>query len=180
MTLASQNQYAPPTAHVADITAPTEVADLNYFSAQGRIGRLRYLAYATGASVLFNVSLTGIGIAMPNSVLLTIATLVGVVALIWFSVLCAIKRCHDINISGWWTLTSVIPFIALAWVFWPGDKGPNRYGPPPPPNTLGVRILGLVLPVVCLVGILAAIAIPQYKQYTDRARAAAQVPAAPR
>lgn len=178
MSTPNLNQYAPPTAHVADVASSngSGFAELNYFSAQGRIGRLRYLAYATGASVLFNILITGIGIAMPGSILLTVATLVGAVALIWFSVLCAVKRCHDIGISGWWTLTSFIPVIALAWVFWPGSQGDNRYGPPPPPNTLGVRILGLLLPVVFFVGILAAVAIPQYKQYTDRARAA-QVPA---
>ncbi|MBL8276508.1 MAG: DUF805 domain-containing protein [Pelomonas sp.] len=176
MTQSNLNQYAPPTAHVADIAGSSGYAELNFFSAKGRIGRLRYLAYAAGASVLFNVATTAIGVAMPGSIAFTVVSLVGLVALVWFSVLCAIKRCHDMNISGWWTLTSFIPIIALAWVFWPGAKGDNRFGPPPPPNTLGVRILGLLLPVVFFVGILAAVAIPQYKQYTDRARAA-QMPA---
>jgi hypothetical protein len=54
----------------------------------------------------------------------------------------------------------------------PGSRGENRFGPPPPPNTWGVRVLGVILPVIALVGILAAIAIPSYKNYTDRARAA--------
>lgn len=178
MTTPSHNQYAPPNAHVADVARGSGFAELNFFSAQGRIGRLRYLAWATGASVLFNIAITGIGMAMPGSILFTIASIIGIVVLIWFSALCAIKRCHDMNISGWWSLTSFIPIIALAWAFWPGTQGDNRFGPPPPPNTLGVRILGLLLPVVFFIGILAAIAIPSYKQYTDRARAA-QSPAAP-
>lgn len=182
MTTPTHNQYAPPNAHVADVARGSGLAELNFFSAQGRIGRLRYLAWATGASVLFNIAVTGLGMAMPGSIVFTIVSFVGVIALIWFSVLCGIKRCHDMNISGWWTLTSFIPIIALAWAFWPGSKGENRYGPPPPPNTIGVTILGLLLPVVAFIGILAAVAIPSYKQYTDRARAAQSqtAPAAPR
>ena len=51
------NQYAAPTAEVADVAPPTAAAELRLFSAQGRIGRLRYLAYSTGASVLYNIAL---------------------------------------------------------------------------------------------------------------------------
>lgn len=167
------NQYAPPRAEVGDMTRASGVGELNYFSARGRIGRLRYLAYATGASMIFNVLVTAL--AMSPGIFASLVVIALTLVFIWFSVLCGIKRCHDLNISGWWTLTSVIPLIALAWVFWPGSSGDNRFGPPPPPNTLGVRILGLLLPVVFFIGLLAAIALPQYKQYTDRARAA-QVP----
>lgn len=175
MSTPPTNQYAPPRADVADMTRTSGVAELNYFSAQGRIGRLRYLAYATGASIVFNLLVTAITLFLPG-ILASVVTIALAIAFIWFSVLCSIKRCHDLNISGWWTLTSVIPVIAIAWIFWPGSAGDNRFGPPPPPNTLGVRILGLLLPVVFFIGLLAAIALPQYKQYTDRARAA-QVPA---
>jgi len=57
-------------------------------------------------------------------------------------------------------------------VFKPGSEGSNEYGAPAPPNTTGVKILGVLLPLFYLVGILAAIAIPAYAEYTRRAAGA--------
>jgi uncharacterized membrane protein YhaH (DUF805 family) len=172
MTDSTTNQYAPPLAHVADTSPSAAVGELKLFSSKGRIGRLRYLAYATGASFVYNIILSVLSIGLAGSNALTVAMIVGVVALLWFSIISGIKRCHDVNISGWWMLTAIVPVIALVLIFWPGSRGENRFGAAPPPNTLGVRLLGLILPVIALIGILAAIAIPSYKNYTDRARAA--------
>lgn len=166
------NQYAPPRAHVADALPDEAVGELNFFSAEGRIGRLRYLAYATGASFVHNIAVSAMTVALGDSMVLKVVAVAAFIALIWFNFLCAIKRCHDMDISGWWSLTAIIPIIAIAWIFWPGTRGENRFGPPPPPNTWGVRVLGLLLPIIALVGILAAVAIPQYKAYSDKARAA--------
>jgi Tfp pilus assembly protein PilE len=55
----------------------------------------------------------------------------------------------------------------------PGVQGPNRFGNPPPPNTLGAILLALVLPLIAIIGIIAAIAIPAYMDYVERAREAA-------
>jgi uncharacterized membrane protein YhaH (DUF805 family) len=170
----TMNQYAPPQAHVADAPPSGGVAEMKLFSAKGRIGRLRYLAYGSGASMLFYVVLSTLPFALlgMGTALLYVLLVAPLAALLWFSVISGIKRCHDMNISGWWSLTLIVPVIVLAWMFVPGDRGENRFGPPPPPNTLGVRLLGLLMPVVFLVGILAAIALPAYQHYTDRARAA--------
>ncbi|MGQ3054188.1 MAG: DUF805 domain-containing protein [Roseateles sp.] len=170
MTESTLNQYAPPRAHVADLPS-SAVAELKVFSAQGRIGRLRYLAYGTGASVIYYIGLTALLFGLGGTAS-SVATVLAAVVVIWFSVITGIKRCHDINISGWWTLTMIVPVIVFVWIFWPGGRGDNRFGPPPPPNTLGVKLLGLIMPVIFFVGILAAVAIPQYKMYTDKARAA--------
>lgn len=173
MTEPTMNQFAPPRAHVADAPAATAVAELKLFSAQGRIGRLRYLAYSTVASMIYSVLLSVLFALFAGSEMLTVATWLAVIAVLWFSVITGIKRCHDINISGWWSATLIVPVITLVWMFAPGSKGENRFGPPPPPNNWGVRLLGVILPVVFFVGILAAVAIPSYKAYTDKARAAA-------
>jgi len=46
-----------------------------------------------------------------------------------------IKRLHDINLSGWYSLVLYIPFINLIFslylMFKRGDKGRNQYGPNP-------------------------------------------------
>jgi len=171
MTEPSLNQYAPPLAYVADAPPSAGVAELKLFSAQGRIGRLRYAAYLSAASIVHGIATSVLSAVFAGSPALAVVIWLPFIALVWFSSLTGIKRCHDMGISGWWSVTSFIPFIALAWLFWPGSRDANRFGPPPPPNTWGVRVLGLLLPVIALVGILAAVAIPQYKHYTDRARA---------
>ena len=177
MTEPTMNQYAPPMAHVSDMQTGTGVGELKIFSSKGRIGRLRYLAYSAGAGVLFNLSVTVLTLVLPP-VLLSLVALATMAVLIWFHVITGIKRCHDMDISGWWSLTLIIPVIVFAWIFLPGSRGENRFGPPPPPNTLGVKLLAWIMPAIMLIGILAAIAIPQYKNYTDRVRASQSAPPA--
>ena len=44
----------------------------------------------------------------------------------------AIRRLHDINLSGWWYLLSlIIPFFMLVVAIIPGTKGKNDYGKDP-------------------------------------------------
>ena len=45
-----------------------------------------------------------------------------------------VRRLHDLNLSGWWALVWLIPFIdwlLLLWLAFPGTFGPNRFGPDP-------------------------------------------------
>ena len=95
--------------------------------------------------------------------------LLGVIMLI-VGVLLTIQRCHDFDVSGWLSLLLIVPIAPL--VFWiiPGTKGPNRFGNPTPPNSTGVVVLALILPILFFVGIIAAIAIPAYQDYVQRAR----------
>lgn len=173
----SYNQYAAPQADVADVPQGTGYAELNYFSDDGRIGRLRYLAYLMGGGLLINIAASVLSVMLapvpvvPNLTILV--SIVSFVVLMWLAVICGVKRAHDFNASGWWFIASLIPLLGtLIFALVPGTKGGNRYGPPPPPNTWGVRVLALILPITVIVGILAAVAIPAYKDYTDRARAA--------
>ena len=175
----SSNPYAAPNAAVAD-THPgsEEVGRLNLWSARGRIGRLRYVAWGTGAYLVFAV-LMGLLPALlgPNArefaqgVVVLVSVPMLVLWIFW-----AIQRAHDLDRSGWQVLLMLIPVLGMIWgfiwVFGRGTPHANRYGPPPPPNSLGVKILGTVLPVIFVVGILAAIALPAYVDYTKRAQAA--------
>lgn len=48
----------------------------------------------------------------------------------------SVRRLHDPGKSGWWLLLHFIPvvgtLILLVLMALGGDRGPNRYGPPPP------------------------------------------------
>ena len=85
-------------------------------------------------------------------------------------VMLTIQRCHDFDVSGWLSLLLIVPIAPLLFWIIPGSKGANRFGAPTPPNSTGVVILALLLPVLFFGGILAAIALPAYQDYTKRAR----------
>ena len=163
----SSNRYAAPRAAVSDFEGTEEYQEIRMWSASGRVGRLRYLAYTTGASLLAGCAAAVLGGALGG--LGMIVALLCYVAAVVFSVMIAIQRSHDMDWSGWTVLLALIPFVGLIWIFKSGSAGVNAYGAPPPPNTTGVKILGLLLPILFVVGILAAIALPAYAEYTRRA-----------
>jgi type IV pilus assembly protein PilA len=99
-----------------------------------------------------------------------ILTLVGYLAIFVLMVMLTIQRSHDFDTSGWLSLLMFVPLVNLIFWFIPGSPGENRFGKRPPPNTVGVVLLACILPFVFVVGILAAIAIPAYQDYTIRAQ----------
>ena len=164
----SSNRYAAPRAAVSDIEGTQEYQEIRMWSASGRLGRLRYLAYATGAYLVAVAIAGGLAAVVSDSLGAILVMLVYIATLV-FTVLVSIKRSHDMDWSGWTVLLSLIPFVGLIWLFKRGSEGTNGYGAPPPPNTTGVKILGFLFPILAVVGILAAIAIPAYAEYTRRA-----------
>ncbi|MGV8822559.1 DUF805 domain-containing protein, partial [Pseudomonas aeruginosa] len=52
----------------------------------------------------------------------------------------------------------------------PGSTGANRYGPPPPANSTGVKVPASLIILLPIVGIIAAIALPSYQGYLERWR----------
>lgn len=138
------------------------------WSASSRIGRARLLAYSLASqvallSVAFLLALLGPGGGFLAFVVLFAAGIVNIVLLV--------RRSHDLDLSGWWTILAIlVPFAGLYWLLRAGTQGPNRYGDAPPPNTAGVLALAWILPVVFVVGVLAAIALPAYQDYTVKAK----------
>ena len=159
------NPYAGPKAAVAD--GADEVQPVRVFSTSGRIGRARYIAYGVGFWLLAGgingaaATMGGIGGAI------TVAVFIALVAI---GFMLTIQRCHDFNTSGWLSILGLVPLVNLMFWFIPGTDGPNRFGAPTPPNSVGVMIGVFVIPLIAVAGILAAVAIPAYQDYSHRAR----------
>ena len=111
----SNTPYAPPQADVGGALA--EVGELNVFSTDGRIGRLRYLAWSL---VLMFVTSGVMGVvAIAASISEVLGGLLGIAAMIGMlvvSVQIGTQRLHDIGWSGWLLLLNIVPLINS--VFW--------------------------------------------------------------
>lgn len=175
--MSAVNPYTPPLAAVSDVLAPTtEFSTPKVWSASGRIGRVRYLAYLMVGYLAFLVGggILAMIVGAVTNVYVGIAVFyIALIPYVVFSFICGIQRAHDMGWSGWSVLLLLIPLVAFVWLLNPGNPTANRFGAPPPPNTTGVVVgawLTLGIPVV--VGILAAISLPAYQDYTKRAKAA--------
>lgn len=176
--MSTDNPYAPPRAAVADIDRSDDVGfqDVKAWSWRGRIGRLRYLAYNSAGYVLLLAASTVLAFITTSlgdkGAVVGIVTGLSILLYIVFVCLLTIQRSHDMNWSGWMSLLAFIPLVGLLWIFKAGSTGGNRFGGPPPPNPLSVKIFAMLMPAVAAIGILAAVAIPAYSQYQQRAHAA--------
>jgi uncharacterized membrane protein YhaH (DUF805 family) len=164
--MAQVNPYETPKAALADGGGGTQPVRL--FAISGRIARVRYIAYGmlvylVGAAiaVLAGAALGDAGVVVAGAAW---------VAMLVLGFMLTVQRSHDFNMSGWLSLLVIVPLVNLLFWFVPGTDGPNRYGPPTPPNGLGVILGACVAPLTVVAGILAAVAIPAYQGYGDRAR----------
>lgn len=169
---ATASPYAPPQANVAEQLP--QYSELKVFSVSGRIGRVRYLGWTMAMLLcMLPLMLVFAGASVMSSVLGTLILGVAVIAMIVVGVFIGVQRLHDMGWSGWLWLINFVPFIgsvfALLMLIIPGTQGVNRYGPPPPPNSTGVKVLAWLFLLVPVTGIVAAIALPQYQSYVERA-----------
>ncbi len=60
---------------------------------------------------------------------------IGAVVLFIPSIAVAVRRLHDIGMSGWWYLLGLVPLIGwiflIIWYCTPSQEGENEYGPEP-------------------------------------------------
>lgn len=152
----------------------------------GRFGRLSYLAWLFISSIIFMV-IAGVLFAIFGSmidpqipenisILAIIIAVILYIAFIYFSIIFMIRRLHDRNHSGWLSLLLFVPVLnivfALYLVFAKGDAGSNNFGAPR--ITPGwEKIVGWIyILMIPLAGVLAAISIPTYQSYIERAQQA--------
>lgn len=167
--------YATPNAKVGDIQQDEGFGDIKVITSKGRIGRVRYFFYNMLVG-LIGMLLIGLGsLAFGISPILGgIIVTVIYIAIIVISILLTIQRCHDLNKSGWWALLLLVPFAVFYFYFFPGTKGSNQFGLMPPPNSKGLIVGAILLPVamVVLMGIIGAVALPAYQDFVTKAQQA--------
>ncbi len=126
-----------------------------FFTLKGRLSRLQYFQLwlvLVGVSVvgrLFFLLLTLI--FSPLVIGLLSLVFIALAALIMVAHIClAVRRWHDLDCSGWFTLLSLVPVVnviaMLVLFFAPGTPGPNRFGPNPRATVKPVRPQHVKLP----------------------------------
>ena len=167
---AAATPYATPKAAVAE--ALPEFGELKAFTTDGRIGRLRYLAWSM-VLMLACLPLFGIagGFFVASEILGGLLMVVVGIAVAVVGIMIGVQRLHDIGWSGWLLLVTLVPIVgggfSLLMFIIPGSTAANRFGPPPPPNSRAVKILALLWVAIIVIGIVAAIALPAYMGYAD-------------
>lgn len=155
------------------------------FAFSGRVGRLRYLAYAFIYYLVFGLFLGVVAaLVLPafqgeQTSVLSIVVMsflgLGYLAMLVMFVVLGRRRLNDQDSSGWWLLLWLVPVVNLIFMLymllWPGSKGVNRFGVKPNKNSIGIILASLLLPVI-IGGVLAAVAIPAYQDYVVRAQQA--------
>lgn len=160
------NPYRAPAAAVADAADDTQ--EVRVFAVSGRIGRARYIAYSLGLSLLFGAVIGVVATTMGSfGAILAIIGYIGLFALMF---MLTIQRAHDFDTTGWLSLLMLIPLVNLLFWFIPGTDGENRWGAKTPPNGVLVLIGAWAVPVIFILGIVAAITLPAYQDYTKRAQ----------
>lgn len=152
-------------------------------NANGRFGRLSYLGWSFLSVLVFFVIALIVGALFigtnPES-LASISTpaiiifLILYIAFFYFTIIFAVRRLHDVNQSGWLWLLFLVPLanigLALYLLFAPGTPGTNNYGAPRATAGWEKVLAWLNILVIPLFGILAAISIPTYQNYVERAQ----------
>lgn len=150
-------------------------------TADGRFGRLSYLGWngLLCISIMLIVILVAIGLPglqtpdqrLPTSAILFLSFVY--MGVLYFSFIFAIRRLHDRNHSGWLSLLTLIPLINLGLTlylaFAKGDEHENQFGLPRSTKTWE-KVLAWFYVLIFPIGILAAIAIPAYQDYVQRAQ----------
>ena len=147
-----------------DKTPQEQYAPLDAAGFSGRIGRMRLLAWSMVISLIAMVTSILVLLAVKVSPTLGI-TCGAVLTLAWFIVslrICA-QRLHDLNWSAWMLLLHLVPVanlvLTLMMLLMPGTPGPNKYGPPPPPNSRSVTVIASITIFLIGLGICAMVAL---------------------
>ncbi|MEO6363283.1 MAG: DUF805 domain-containing protein [Caldimonas sp.] len=152
------HRFAAPAAVVGDVDVGVQPVRL--WPPTGRMGRMRFLAYGMGVWLLAMVFSFLFGLAAGFAGMSANYVSVAITLVYFFlAALVVIQRSHDMDLSAWMSLLTLIPFVGLYWLFKAGTPGSNRFGAPPPPNSTIVTVvawIGIGLIALGLLGIVLA------------------------
>ena len=174
------NPYSTPGANVNSVIAAEGFDESSPFSPSGRFGRVSYLAWSWGITfflyivlgIIFSIlipQLVGGGGAIVAPLIFLLIMVVATVMTFIFM----IRRLHDLDMAGWWCLLMFVPLVnvifGLYLLFKAGTPSGNRFALPRETRAWEkfMAIVGVLFLVA--IPILAAIAIPQYQMYMERA-----------
>ena len=133
------NRFGAEYHYQASVNPTQRELEEKYLTFEGRLNRkpfiLRYLcllvtAFVIGFLVALILTVAG---AVENDIILI--TQITMMPLIYSFPLLVIRRLHDLDKSGWFYLTMLIPIINLLFIVYllvaKGTTGPNRYGSDP-------------------------------------------------
>lgn len=153
------NRFAAPGAVVGDVSVGVQPVRL--WPPTGRMGRMRFLAYGMGVWLVATVFSFLFGLAAGfGGISSSYASIAITLVYFFLAALVVIQRSHDMDLSAWFSLLTIIPFVGLYWLFKAGTAGSNRFGAPPPPNSTMVTVvawIGIGLIALGLIGIVLAL-----------------------
>ncbi|MDO5770375.1 MAG: DUF805 domain-containing protein, partial [Psychrobacter sp.] len=165
--------YSPPTTLALDQSFDhTSYNTSNWYSLNGRIGRIQYLAYGIIWGLLLSFiyavvvllgSMTGPSL---SGMILMLVFILMLPFLIYMYIFLPRRRLHDLGKSGWWLLLLLVPIANLIMLlylyFGRGQEGFNDYGLPPAPYTKVEFWLAMLVPIFSVLGIIAVLMTPSY------------------
>ena len=174
------NPYSTPESNLQHDLSKGQNDTSSPFSPNGRFGRYSFLAWNFVINILVMIIvMVVIGIAGASTDLLSMTdptqamafytSGVGLVAIaimlvaFVFTIIFFIRRLHDINMSGWWSLLSIIPLVNLIFGIFvlvkKGTEGTNNFAPQRATPTWEkiVGIIALIIIVLYVLVIIGAI-----------------------
>ena len=121
------------TAAVEYEESPVAKTEESFFSTNGRLRRSTYI----GRAILLSLPILLLSFMAESTNDDSLYAILGILTIICVVLIFMqfIKRLHDVNLSGWWGLLNLIPYIGglfgLIVIFIDSNRGTNQYGPDP-------------------------------------------------
>lgn len=172
----TQNQYQAPQSMTETPLASIQKAS-PFFSPVGKIGRGRYFFQrfvSLAVAALLFIAAGGVFSELPdlNELVGGSILILAVVFYFYSTFAIMVKRLRDLNQSGLLSLLWFIPLISLGLaiylLFFPGKKSTDQAKNNDNAAVIVIAVIVGLFVLIGILGILAAIAIPQYQNYTTR------------